>query len=62
MTEGLLMKVVIFNLARNALETQERHHVQWYLEQILEVLGYDLEELRRQEQKAGYEWEPGIPP
>ena len=62
MSDILTMRVHIRHLAITALETQERHHVQWYLEKILVELGFDPEEIRRQEQKYGYDWEPGIAP
>ena len=44
------------------------HHKQWYLEQILVALGYDLEQVKRElwdeipAYDDGYKWEEGIPP
>ena len=44
------------------LATDGGHHKQWYLEQILIKLGFDLEALRKEFQGKGYDWEGGIPP
>ena len=40
------------------------HHKQWYLEQIAEALGYDLQDLRREimSERTEEAWEPGIAP
>ena len=45
-----------------ALETDGGHHKQWYLEQLLEMLGFDKEAVRREEEKQDYSWEDGIAP
>ncbi len=50
------------NLIINGLEVDGDHHKQWYLEQILVALGYDLLKVKQEENKDDYDWEPGIPP
>ncbi len=47
------------NLALHALMTDGAHHKQWYLEQIVKVLGIDLEHF---ESTTGYEIERGSAP
>jgi hypothetical protein len=44
------------------LLTDGEHHKQWYLEEILKALGYDLEDLRKEENEKGYDWDIGIVP
>lgn len=55
---------VLIDLCLNGLMTDEGHHKQWYLEQILKKLigegGYVI--LRKRERDRDYEWEDGIPP
>lgn len=46
----------------NALETNEIWHKQWYLEQLLIVLGFDIEKIKKEENENGYDFEKGIPP
>jgi hypothetical protein len=37
-------------------------HKQWFLEQILRVVGFDLAKLRGEMRAAGYEWTDSIIP
>jgi len=46
----------------DGLMTDGGHHKQWCLEQILILLGVDLEMLREKLNQEDYDWEPGIPP
>ena len=46
----------------DGLCTDGGHHKQWYLEQILIKLGFDLETLRKEFQKEGYDWDESIAP
>lgn len=51
------------DLCVGALYTDGAHHKQWYLEQILKVLGFDLDVIRAEQVAADYgEWEEGIVP
>ena len=43
-------------------QVSEGWHKQWYLERILETLGYDLAEIREELQSEDYDWEDGIAP
>ena len=52
----------IKELAIHGLLTDGGHHKQWYLEEILKALGYNLKELRRELNKEDYDWEEGIAP
>lgn len=56
------LKKEIKKLAIDGLVTQEGHHKQWYIEKILKVLGYNLDDVRQEAYKEGYVWEDGIPP
>ena len=38
------------------------HHKQWFLEEALKLLGYDLVKLRKEMNERDYDWEDGIPP
>jgi hypothetical protein len=49
-------------LAIRGLGTDEAHHKQWYLEQILEALGMNLGTLRLEAKELGWPWESGIAP
>lgn len=49
------------SLAINGLLTDGSHHKQWFLERILEALGYDLAQIR-DELLPEYDWEDGIAP
>lgn len=49
-------------LAIDGLMTDGGWHKQWYLEEIIKALGYDLNEIRKQEQENGYDWDDGIVP
>ena len=51
----------IKDLALDALLTDGGHHKQWYIEEILKEIGYDLDELR-DELGEDYSWDEGIPP
>ena len=44
------------------LLVNEAHHKQWYFEQLLIRLGFDIKKLKEEVQKDGYNWEDGIPP
>jgi len=50
-------------LIREALWTQGEHHKQWYLEQIADCLGIDLEQMDRDMARGGFVGrDPGIAP
>ena len=49
-------------IAISGLLTDEGHHKQFYLEQIMITLGFDLTELRAELNTEGYDWEEGIAP
>jgi len=55
-------KETVKDLIINALETDGAHHKQWYLERILEALGFDLKTVKEEENKNDYDWEEGIAP
>lgn len=46
----------IKKLAIEGLTTDGGHHKQWYLEEILKIVGYNTKELQKI-----YDWEEGIP-
>ncbi len=48
-------------LAISGLLTDGGHHKQWFLERILEALGYDLAQIY-DELQHDYDWEEGIAP
>jgi len=50
-------KKAIFELVIDALQTEGGNHKQWYLEEILKVLGFNPDEMR-----DSPNWEEGIPP
>ena len=50
----------IKDLAINGLLTEETHHKQWYLERILEELGVNIKDLRKQLQSEGYDFDEGL--
>lgn len=52
------MTDTIKDLCLAGLYTDGAHHKQWYLEQILMLVGFDLKSLQRQD----YAWDEGIPP
>lgn len=41
------MVVTIEEIALEAIQVDGGHHKQWYLEQILEVCGWDMDELQK---------------
>lgn len=49
-------------LAIDGLMTDGGHHKQWFLEQILLRLGFDLDEIDRELSESDYMWERGIAP
>lgn len=49
-------------LAIYGLLTDEWHHKQWFLEEILKSLKVDLNELRKELQRDGYDWQDGVAP
>lgn len=57
-----MKKEELKELCISGLLTDGGHHKQWYLEKILEKLGYSLEEIRQELLKEDYEWEEGIAP
>lgn len=52
----------IKNLCVEGLLTDGGHHKQWYLEEVLKVLGFNLEDLRKKLNKEDYDWDERIPP
>lgn len=56
--KGKTVKDIIID----ALLTDGGHHKQWYLEQLLWKLGFDVDKLKKELQKEDYEWEEGIAP
>lgn len=65
--KGDYMEEKIKQLCIDGLLTDGAHHKQWYLEEILKVLGVDLvklrEELQTPDEKGDYyDWEDGIAP
>lgn len=52
-----IKKQAIKDLVINALQIDGEHHKQWYLEEILKVLGYNPDEMRDQPS-----WEEGVAP
>jgi hypothetical protein len=52
----------IKDLSIDGLLTDGAHHKQWYLEQILTLLGVDLDRLDEELESLGGEREPGIAP
>lgn len=62
MTKTTIMNEKIKNLAIDGLVTQECCHKQWYLERIIEELGFNVKDIRIVLQKEGYELEDGIAP
>ena len=56
------VKKTIKELAISGLLTDGEHHKQWYLEQILTALGYNLDDLRKEKNEKGYDWDIGIAP
>ena len=57
---GLIEKLQ--DLAMDGLLTDGGHHKQWYLEQIMEMLGINLDRLAEEFKLLDCEWEPGIAP
>ena len=54
--------ILIKDLAISGLLTDKGYHKQWYLERILETLGYNLQGLREELNKEDYDWEKGTAP
>ena len=52
----------IKELCIGGLLTDGGHHKQWYLEEILKTLGFDLIKLREELIAEDYDWEDGISP
>jgi len=48
--------------AVSGLLTDGAHHKDWCIERVLETLGVDLVELRRELSRLDYDWEEGIAP
>lgn len=55
-------KEKVKDLCIDGLITDEGHHKTWYIERVLEALGFDIKEIRADVQRHGYDWEPGIAP
>ena len=62
------IKEEIKDLCVDGLMTDGEHHKQWFLEEILKKLGFDLVKISRDiieeegEDSDEYEWARGIPP
>lgn len=52
----------IKELAIKGLLTDDGHHKQWYIEKILEEIGYDIKEIWEELKNEDYDWDEGIPP
>jgi len=51
----------VASLAFHGLMIEGAHHKQWCLEEILRIMGIDLEHARRYFNEYGYDWESGVP-
>ena len=50
-------------LGVEALFTDGGHHKQWYIEEMLKLLGVDLQAMRIEQLEEDWcDWEPGIAP
>jgi len=56
------LKEKIKELCIAGLLTDGGHHKQWFLEEILKVIGIDLRKLRLELNEKDYDWDKGIPP
>jgi hypothetical protein len=56
------MKEQVKELALDGLYTDGSHHKQWYLEEIIKAIGFDLEEQRAYAMQQDCDWEPGTAP
>jgi len=54
--------VDVADLAIAGLLTDGAHHKQWYLEEILKVLGCDLEKIKEELKVKDGDWLSGIAP
>jgi len=52
----------IRELAIDGLLIDGGHHKQWYLEKIIEELGFNLEKIREKLNEEDYDWDKGIAP
>ena len=52
----------IKKLCIEGLLTDGAHHKQWYLEEILKRLGFNLNQIRKELRKEDYDWEDGLAP
>ena len=52
----------IKDLCINGLITDGGHHKQWYLEEILKTLDFNLKDIRKELNKDDYDWDEGIVP
>ena len=60
----------IYELCLEGLMTDGGHHKQWFLEQILKKIGFNIENLREKLESTkdedgneyGYSWDEGIAP
>lgn len=52
----------IRDLCIDGLLAEKVWEKQWWIEKILEAIGVDLAELRKEIERQGYLWEPGEEP
>jgi hypothetical protein len=52
----------IKDLVKDGLCTDGGHHKQWYLEEVLKLLGYKIKEIREELVQNGYFAEEGVAP
>lgn len=67
MRYGIVNKHKIKEHCISGLITDGGHHKQWFLEEVIKMLGYNLDKIKKEEStpnKNGdwYEWEDGIAP
>jgi len=52
----------IKSLVKSGLCTDGGHHKQWFLEEVLKLLGYKIEDIRKELDEEGYYAEEGVIP
>lgn len=62
MLGGIDVPYKIKELIKEGLNCDGAHHKQWYLEEVLKLLGYKIEDIRKEMSDAEYYAEEGIPP
>ena len=50
------------NLLKRGLIIDGGHHKQWFIEEALEMMGYDIKEIRKELEAEDFYAEEGIPP